>query len=602
MSTQWQLAMLNRLRSLSQPPVLSLGAIADNVQTPRPQSQLEVLIRHLLHRFVHNELLASDDETKRIMQVSYAVALPGLLFAMFLFPAYHAFPPYPFPRPFWQQVGDHYFYVMYTLVLMGVSTVYEWDLLFPDLLDVFVLSILPISNRRLFFARIFALAIFLGLVLVGVSILGTIALPLIAEAPRPISHLLAHATAVMMSGTFAAATFLALQGLVLNLVGDRLFRRISPFLQGASLMLMLTLLLLYPLLSRSLEPLLTSGDAAVRCFPPFWFLGIYERLLNGPTVAPIFSQLARTGCSALAVVLALTFLTYPLAYRRRVRQIIEGSSSAARPGVAGKPLNALLNTSSLHTPAERSTFHFISQTLLRSQRHRVMLAMYGGLGLALTLANMLVLERRDGHLRPALLPFGIRAAIPIVTFWTVTGLRSVIAAPVDRRGTWLFRVLVGCPTGGHLAGPRLWITSWALVVSLGTAGTLHFLSPPELRSPLITVSQFLVAAALSVLLSDLLTYRERVLPLTRIHKSSITDFPLMIFRYFVVFPLFVALTIHAEASIELNVAHLLGATLLCAGLHLLLRYAQARSLAHSRLDTSPDEGEDFPQSLGLRNT
>src|ERR1700751_3784953 len=164
---------------------------------------------------------------------------------------------------------------MYSFVIMGAATVFEWDLLFPDLVDVFVLSIQPIASRDLFFARVLALAIFLGLVLFGTSILGILFLPLVAELPNFLRHLLAHLTAVYASGMFAAATFLALQGILLNVVGENFFRRITPMLQGTSVMLLLTILLLHPTLSMSLKPLLTSGAPAVRLFPPFWVLGIY---------------------------------------------------------------------------------------------------------------------------------------------------------------------------------------------------------------------------------------------------------------------------------------------------------------------------------------
>src|ERR1700722_14916374 len=153
-------------------PVQSLAVQASFATARREQTQFEVLVRHLLHRFFHNELLSSDDETKRVMLLSYAAALPGLLVALFLFPAYHAFPPAPLHRPFWSQAGDHYFYVTYPFVVMGIATVYETDLLFPDLLDVFVLSNLPIAMHRLFGARVLALAIFLGLVLLGTNALG----------------------------------------------------------------------------------------------------------------------------------------------------------------------------------------------------------------------------------------------------------------------------------------------------------------------------------------------------------------------------------------------------------------------------------------------
>ena len=182
---------------------------------------------------------------------------------------------------------------MYSFIVMGAATVYEWDLLFPDLLDVFILSVLPIDRRRLFFARVLALAIFLGLVLAGTSALGIIFFSIFTEQRPILLHYLAHATAVLASGAFAATTFLAVQGILLNTVGENIFRRITPILQGASVLLLLTILLLTPTITHSLQPLLNSSSPAIRYFPPFWFLGIYERILAGPGALPLFHQLAR---------------------------------------------------------------------------------------------------------------------------------------------------------------------------------------------------------------------------------------------------------------------------------------------------------------------
>src|SRR5271170_2945392 len=170
-------------------PVLSLAVQAEDVTARRDQSGFEILVRHLIDRFFNNELLASDDETKRVMQISCAVALPTLIVSLFLFPAYHAFPPAPLHRPFWSQTGDHSFYVIYSFVVMGAVTVYEWDLLFPDILDIFVLSVLPIPSRKLFFARVLALAIFLCLVQLGTSILGTLFFPMVAEQFNFLRHI-----------------------------------------------------------------------------------------------------------------------------------------------------------------------------------------------------------------------------------------------------------------------------------------------------------------------------------------------------------------------------------------------------------------------------
>jgi hypothetical protein len=582
-------------------PVLSLSVQAQPVAATREQSQFEVLVRHLLYRFFHNELLASDDETKRVMQISYAVALPGMVFALFLYPAYHAFPPHPLHRPFWSQTADHYFYVMYSFIVMGAATVYEWDLLFPDLLDIFVLSPLPIASRHLFFARVLALAIFLTLVLLGTCALGTIFLPLVAEQYNFPRHVFSHAVAVAISGIFAATAFLSLQGLLLNTVGERIFRQITPLLQGASIMALLTVLLLFPTLSGSLEPLLTSGSPAVRYFPPFWFLGVYERLLAGPSALPVFHELAHIGCYALLLVLACTLITYPLAYRRRVRQLIEGGSVVTTSSRSATPINYLLHATILRHPSQRAIFHFISQTILRSQRQRVMLAMFGGLGIALALAQMVVLRVGAGHIHPALLPIGIRSAVPIMAFWTVIGLRSVLSAPVDRRGSWLFSVLIGRPRPGHLAGTRNWLMLWVMLISLGTALCLHVLSPDSLKTPRIIAGQLIVAIGVSFLLTDVFLFSVRNIPFTHLRKSAITDLPLAVARYFVFFPIFVAIVVYQETWIEASISHLAKTLFILVAAHLLLQKAQTRSLQQYTLDTPPDDADEFPQRLGLRD-
>jgi hypothetical protein len=583
-------------------PVQSLTVQASLPTARRNQTQFEVLIRHILHRFFHNELMDSDDETKRVILLSYVAALPGLLVALFLYPVYHAFPPAPLHRPFWSQAGEHYFYVTYPFVVMGIATVYEWDLLFPDLLDVFVLSNLPIPMRRLFCARVLALAIFLALVLFGTNLLGMLFFPMIAELPGIGRHFLAHAAATLMSGTFAATTFLALQGVLLNTLGEHLFRRITPLLQGASLMLLLAVLLVFPMLSYSLQPLLTSNVAAVYYFPPFWFLGIYERILAGPSSPHIFHTLARIGCSAVLLMIACTLLTYPLAYRRRVRQLIEGASFIHKTSRTAGTIPRLLHASILRLPAQRAIFHFVSQTILRNQRQRVMLAMYGGLGLAIAVSYMLVLRTWSGHLHLTLLPEGIRSAVPIMAFWTIAGLSSVLATPIDRRATWLFHALLGRPRADHLTGSRIWITLWALFISLGTALVLHPLSPPSLRTTPATVDQLFIAVAVPFLLADIFLLNLRTLPFTHLRKGSVTDLPRTVIRYLVVFPFFVALLVGLEPWIEANVHHLLGLISVFGGLHLLLVHRHTQSVHDSAAAVPADDADDFPQSLGLRDS
>jgi hypothetical protein len=66
-------------------PVLSLAVQAQARSPARVLSRFEVLVRHILHRFFHNEPLASDDETKRVMQIAASVALATLIVSLFSF-------------------------------------------------------------------------------------------------------------------------------------------------------------------------------------------------------------------------------------------------------------------------------------------------------------------------------------------------------------------------------------------------------------------------------------------------------------------------------------------------------------------------------------
>jgi hypothetical protein len=145
------------------------------------------------------------------------------------------------------------------------------------------------------------------------------------------------------------------------------------------------------------------------------------------------------------------------------------------------------------------------------------------------------------------------------------------------------------------------VTLWATVVGLGTATVLHALSPNNLRSPLTTLSQLLVAVGASLLLAQIFLFSVRTIPCTYFRKSSITDLPLVIVRYFVLFPFFVAVVVHYEIWMGTSALHLFKALLFLAAAHLLLLKSHLRSLRQSTLDTPPDEGDEFPQRLGLRD-
>ena len=123
--------MFSGLRILAPPefPVLSLGVQAQMpVALAQERSQFNLLVRHFLERFFNNDMVSADGDSKaRLLQVVYAMALPGMVVALFLFPLYHA----PVERPFWSQVSDHYFYVLYSFVAVGIVSIFCLGLIVP---------------------------------------------------------------------------------------------------------------------------------------------------------------------------------------------------------------------------------------------------------------------------------------------------------------------------------------------------------------------------------------------------------------------------------------------------------------------------------------
>jgi uncharacterized membrane protein YwzB len=591
--------MFNGIRIFAPPefPVLSLEVQARlPVAEAQEQSQFRLLVRHFLERFFNNDMVSADGETKaRLLQVLYAIALPGMVIALFLFPLYHQ----PLERPFWSQVSDHYFYVLYSFVAVGAVSIFAWDLLFPDLLDLFVLSPLPIVGARLFRSRIVAAVLFLGVFLLGSSALGAIFYPLLSDPPGLARHLLAHVLAVLAAGAFAAALILSLQGLMATVLGERFSRAISPFVQGISMMLLLTILLLFPVSSRFLEVLVNSP--AARYFPPFWFLGIYETVLEASASQPVFSGLAKTGFLATAVVFALTIVSYPLAYRRRMRYLVEGSEVFDTRNLALIPLRRPLHATLLRNAVQRGIYHFISCSLLRTQRHRVYMAMYGGLGLALLLACTLLLKLSHRHLGFALSPDGLRAAVPIAAFWTIAGLRTAFLSPADRRGGWIFRVILGRPTALQLGTTVRWILPCVLALTLGMVALINRVAPPELRGWNSLACQVLLAVGLCLLLTDALFLKVRTIPFTGETRAPATNLAFILLQYFGLFPPLVLFSVALESWLELSMWHvmLVVGVIIAAHLAMLSIHSKDAEFHANLIDLDEDE-EEFPQRLGLR--
>jgi len=589
---------LRRILRGSDAAVRSLAVQANEPQGNRDTTVFEVLTRHLLYRLTHNEALGEEIPT-RMIQVAYMLALPGVLVALYLVAAYH--PPKALGmRPYWSQVSDHYIYTVYAFVVMGVITVFEWEMLFPDLLDVFVLSTLPIAKRNLLRARLLALGIFLGLAVVGTNVLGAAFFPVLAELPHMwIRHTTAHIAAVAMAGTFAAALFVALQGLLLCVLGRRLFSWISPIVQALSMVALLTVLFLTPLIAGNLKLLFEIGGPGVRWFPPFWFLGVYEVWMHGHAGAAVFEPFALTAVAATAGALLVAAATYPVAYARRVKQLVEGVDSMHRRSAVAGAVRKALHLTLLRSPQMRAIYHFISQTMLRIPRLRLYITIYAGVALSLAISGILLLVIHDGRLAFRRSEIGLRSAIPILAFLIVIGIRTAMDAPVGLQGSWVFLLAHGRPLKEHLRAVLVWVSVVVSAVALATIALVQALAPGAMRGALPIAAHIVLAIGTTVLLTKFFFLRIREIPFTTTRVTSTKDLPISFVRYMVVFPAFVLFVVDHELWVEASAIHLIAAVAMFINAYLLLGWMRGVYLKRRESDSAADDAV-IVHRLGLQ--
>jgi hypothetical protein len=365
------------------------------------------------------------------------------------------------------------------------------------------------------------------------------------------------------------------------------------------------LLFLFPVLSGAVPTFLKSGNAFVLCFPPFWFLGIYQRLLEGPSAPPIFAMLAQIGCVSLLITVSLAMLAYPIAYLRRVRRLIEGPGTHDSRDWVAWPLYKPLHATLLRSPVRRAVFHFISQTVMRVQRYRIYLVLYGGVGLSILIASVLRLTVVHGQVRVETSPDGMRAAIGIAAFWSIAGLRTAFVSPGNQQGSWVFRIVHGRPPQlttamQQLQAAKLWTFLASLIVTLGICIAFRAIAPPQLLTWPAVASQSLIAAGMCLLLTDLLFLSVKIVAFTGQPAREQPNLALTIFKFFYIVPAVAWLPVVSKPWIESSISHFVLATAIVAAAHLALRWQHRETIRiHCNLPDLEDGEEEFPLKLGL---
>jgi len=426
-----------------------------------------LLVRHFFGRFFDNDIVAQDSDMRtNVVQALGFVAVPGMFVAFSMLPAAPRF-----DRPFdqgWNVIISYYFFVLYSMVVMGFVMVFEWDALFPDRRDYIVITPLPLGARTIFFSKLGALILFLGLFLLDANSLGLVLGSIITAGPGGLTMAVhvawAQAVACFAGGAFVAMSFAAAQGVLINCLTARAFRRISPWAQMAGMALLIVVFFLTPFMAIAIRPLFQQHSPLLRYFPPFWFLALFLDLLPGQPGGAMFHDLAALAPRAVAISAVAFAVTYFTGYWRHARRVMDGmESSGEAPGRLRLAFDRFANRYLLPHPLERATFHFISNTMLRSARHRLFLATVGGIAVAVTMPTLAWLGLRPGSATFVFSPAGLLPAPLILTFLCVTGLRAAFNLPAELRANWLFQTAESEDSMRHIRAARKWIVVMGLL-------------------------------------------------------------------------------------------------------------------------------------------
>jgi hypothetical protein len=497
------------------------------------RSPFALLARHFFGRFFDNEIVSQEGDLRtNMVQALALVAVPSMFVPFFMLPQrvrFHV----PFQYN-WLLVSDYYFFVVYSMVVMGLVMVFEWDALFPDRQDYVILTPLPLGEGAVFAGKAAALLLFLGIFVLDVNCFGIALTPLVSvkegTPPAIVWRILgAHAAAVISGGVFVCLVFAGLQGILINVLTARAFRRVSPWVQMGAMGLLVLALFLTPLACATVKPLFESRSPILRWAPPFWFLSLYMDLLPGRPGGEVFHQLAPRAWTALEIAGAVFAAAYLAGYRRHARRVMESLDATFRgPGRARRALERAANRWLLPDPLERATFHFISNTMLRSARHRLLIAAYSAMAVALAVPAVVRIGTRAGGPMLVLAPAGFLAIPLTLSFFAVTGLRAAFNIPVELRANWTFRMCESAERTAPIRAARKWVIAMGLVPLFAVLAPLEIL----FRGWKLGGIHLTFAMVLSIVLLNLLLVWFRKIPFTCSYFPGKTSLAVMALLYF----------------------------------------------------------------------
>ena len=191
-------------------------------------------------------------------------------------------------------LDDKFFYLALGMIVTALLAASQWELLAIDPRDVAIQEPLPVRAGMIRRAKLSAVAILGAAVAVGVNVFPSVVFPwLLVFGLRQMSVvslfglMATHAIVAIVASAFGYLVVIALRETLAAVLGPRWFTRVSPWVQGALIVVLGSALLLLPSAADRVADRGFDGWRARS--PPMWFLGAYEMTAGG-----VIADLLRT--------------------------------------------------------------------------------------------------------------------------------------------------------------------------------------------------------------------------------------------------------------------------------------------------------------------
>ena len=424
-----------------------------------------ILRRHFFRQFLDNDLLSPDaDRHEALSTVSAAVVAGGLFISVFISLKYLF---RPFQSPAWTEVAvldDVCLFSAWSMLLMALLAVIEWDALGLDARDTANLGLLPVRRRDLARAKLGAVVLFalaFDAILNGIP---SVLQPLLMTVKLDVGLtgvavlIAAHAVTTSAAGLFGFAAVVGVRELLHALVRGTAFAPVARVAQAMLFTACATGFLLAPSASSRIADLAATQSGA-RFLPGVWFAGlhgvmaepVFKRVPRVPlpkwpaederTAATTYGRARRTlrelavvAVSALACACALAVTAYAWSTRR-----LQPPPPARRGLRADGGIRAIGRALLPRRGSARAGFMLTVKTLARSAPHRFAIAAAVALGLAAAAGCLRAGMAPPGGQGPAAPPSLLQIQTYFIVF-LLLGVRHAISLPSDLAAGWVFQL------------------------------------------------------------------------------------------------------------------------------------------------------------------